>query len=331
MCSSDLPDGTRSAHRQNVLGPHCMIEGPDTQLHGVGNQGHWIFDGQDFELTGRKLLKFDGTSPGFWDLIWTDASLSSNNYPGKTNSDLVWMLRDDTAQQVWIVIPFCNATLGYGKGTDTVILKYGVQTGGYTRSVFLAQTFTAGCYIPRDGDAPELRILAQITGTYQLARYGYKATANAVPALPIGTPVFSVTRMPAGPESIAIVTWMDFTVGWVTTGMVFTVSLSVDGRVAETVKLTIDDTAPAAPAAGDVWLQTFAVAAPAALFMWTGTAWFPLVGGRQQAKRATIPLPFTASPGTRFTATVTQLSSTGRYQIEALTFDAQGGARDTAP
>lgn len=336
---SIVTDGTRSAHRQNVLGPHCMIEGPDTLLHGVGSQGHWVFDGNEFDLAGRKLVKFNGTSPGFWDLIWTDPAGSSLTVPGKTNQDFVWMLRDDVQQQVWIVIPYCNATTGYGVGTDTVVIKYDVRTGGYSRSVFLGKTLTAGCYIPRDADASEARILAPMAGAYQLARYGNRATAVTPPPLPLGTPVFQVTRTPGGPEGRAITTFSTLTLAWDVGALplVFNFTVTIDGSPQPTVKVTIGPVAPVAPAAGDVWLDTsgtdaaLGVATAGALipavagyvrkvFSWN--KWVPLGGGGMKQQRATFAVPLKVAEGARFTLTVTLVSAAGRYQVEAITFDA---------
>lgn len=326
---SFVTDGTRSAFRQNVLGPHCLIEGPDTLLHGVGSQGHWVFDGAEFSLEGRRLLRFDGTSNGYWDLITA------------TNQDLVWLMRDDAMQQVWIVIPRCNATLGYGDGTDTVILKYDVRSGGYTRQVHLNRGLTAGCYIPRDAGYPEVRAIADERDLIrQVKLYGRRPTPATLPIMTPGTPVWRVVRAPGGPEGKATVGWVHLTIGWAQAAslpLVFDLQMIVDDEALETVRLTIGATAPVAPATGAVWMDTsgtdtnLGVGCAGTLVgahgdyvvkLWSGRGWL-VMGGGQKGLRGTVSVPFTAAVGTRFALVCTQVTATGRYQIESVAFDGE--------
>jgi hypothetical protein len=329
---SFVTDGTRSQAKQNVLGAHCLIEGPDHLLHGCGSKGHWIFDGSDFTLSGLTLVDFEGRSPGYWDLI-----------TGTNESD-VWLMRDDVQQQVWIAIPACDAVAGHGDGSDTVIIKYHCLTGGYTRQVFLGAVYRSGCYVGREGVLPEVRALAHANyPSCDMHRYGHKATSTDTRLMSTGTPLLGVTRVLAGPEGSGLLTRGYLTLGWSATALpiVLSVALSADGEAADVVRLTVGAVAPVAPADGDLWVDTsgtdanIGTAVAGALIpasadyvvkAWGWGKWTHLVGGSQKGGRATIPVPFKPTNATRATVTVTQVSAAQRYQVEAFAFDGQGAA-----
>jgi hypothetical protein len=201
---SFITDGATPVMRSyNVIGPHAMIEGPDKWLYGVCEQGLWSLEegGQPVPLFER-LRDFKGRSNGFWDLIWTDVTRSATAYPGTTNQDLVWMAVDWERQQVVIGIPWCSIANGYGFGNDTVLIKYHVRTGGFTRQTFTGVQYTAAGYFRSVAQQAATRMLGTATaGKSTVQRYGYKATNNATPVLPSSLPA---TRLgpyaPFGPD-----------------------------------------------------------------------------------------------------------------------------------
>lgn len=344
---SFVTDGSRSAFREGVAGLHCLIEGPDTNLHGVNAEGHWVFDGDSLQRPGRKLINFKGESKDWWHLIWIDTS-RADGYPGKTNQDLVWMMRDNKSQQVWIVIPYCNAATGFGVGVDTVVIKYHCLTGGYTRQVYVGRTFTAGCALPRDATAPEQRILGEsvlpATGgaAQPILRYGYQSDPSQLAAMPLGTPTFSIVKTPAGPEGSAVVSFATISLSWASAALplVFSFVLTVDGDVADTTTLTLGPVAPAVPSPGDQWLDTSGTDANLGTGLagamvtanadylqktWTGAKWLTSGTGGQKGTRASVAVPFRPVVGSRVALRVTQVSAAGRYSVVALTLDAEAG------
>lgn len=172
---SFLTDGANPIMRSfNVIGGN-LIEGPDKCLYGVGDQGLWCLT----ELGGipkplfDQLRDYSGRSTGYWDLIWTDVTRAAT-YPGTTNQDLVWTAVDWDRMQVVIGIPWCSIANGYGYGTDTVILKYHVRNGGFTRQQFAGVQYTAAGYFRAQAQQAAMKFLGTPTsGEAQVKRYGF--------------------------------------------------------------------------------------------------------------------------------------------------------------
>lgn len=342
---SFLTDGANPvAKSYNVVGPQALIEGPDKLMYGVADQGLWNYDGATFTPIFQKLVNFAGHSPGYWDLMWNDPTLALGN-PGRTNQDLVWTAVDWERFQVLVGIPFCNATLGYGIGTDTVVIKYHPRTGGFTRQVFLGQTYTAASYVRRAGQQRESRILGTATtGKATIQRYGYQVTPTTSPILPTQLPVVQFGPYePFGSDGSGVVRRCYLTIAWESSAslpLVFGIVTTADVSVLNSFALTISQTAPASPAAGDVWLDTSqtdtsignataGVTVPATggylAKTYSGTAWRFIAGSGEEGTRATIPLPLARRTATRVTVTATCLTATGRYQIESLGLEPGGG------
>jgi hypothetical protein len=325
---------------KNVIGQNAMIEGPDGLLYGIGDEGLWSFDGRDTEPLYRKLRDFNGKSIGYWDLIWTIPTIS-NTYPGPTNQDLVWMVSDVENMQVWIVIPYCDATAGYGAGTDTVIIKYHTQTGGFTRQVFTGLKLTSGMFTRREpGSAPQ-RCVGVVSGSNPIMRYGYKSTATTAAALPTALPTVTLGEYALyGPDGVGVYKSGELTLRWEAVGslpLVFTATPTVDGEAGTATTITIKSTAPGSPANGDVWVDTSGtdtnigngtagtlVPAHAADYLvkrWvTGWSKWVVMGGGQQGTRVTIPIAWIPMRGTRLSLALACTTLTGRYQLEGVGF-----------
>ena len=337
---SFLTDGATPVMRAyNTVGPHGLIEGPDKLLYGVGDQGLWRFGGEGVpDPLFLKVTDFDGHSNGYFDCIWTDASRGANALPGRTNQDLVWTAVDWDRQQVLVGIPWCNATLGWGYGTDTVVIKYHVLTGGFTRQVFTGVQFTARGYFRRVGQQPDTRFLGTATaGRVTIQRYGYTAVANDTPVMPSPLPVVTLgPYAPFGPDGRGALKRLYLTLAWESAGalpIVFTIATTWDQRSSDSFTLSLQNVAPGAPATNDLWLDTsladtnlgnatagaLTPAFPSALLKrWSGTAWQQLPGQGSNGTRATIRLPLVPRNGTRVTVTATCTAATGRFQIEGL-------------
>lgn len=211
---SFLSDGANPvAKSENVIGAHCFIEGPDKLAYGCGDNGMWAFDGQSFERHHTRLRDFAGRSSGWWDLIWTDR-LRTDVYPGKTNGDLVWMQTDWETEQVVVGIPWCNASSGRGYGTDTVIIKFNVRTGGFTRQVFEGVQYTAADYVRRQRQFSAKRFVATATASQAtVKKYGDLSAAagtvaDPLPAVRIGP------RVLYGPNGVGVYRKAYITLAW---------------------------------------------------------------------------------------------------------------------
>jgi len=344
---SFITNGTVGIRKsRNVIGPHCMIEGPDGLLYGVSSEGLWGFDGSAVEPLYRRVVDFRGKSLGWWDLIWQDATRATT-YPGRTNQDLVWMLCDPDAMQVWVVIPWCNAAAGYGYGTDTVIIKFHVQTGGFTRQVFTGKILPHGSLIKRESSLPTRRyILDSQIVTNNVKVYGAKADASVSPILPTALPDVTFGEYaPYGVDDDGVTRRVYLTVSWdaaASLPIVFLATPFTDQEQLGAVRVSIQVAAPGAPADGDLWLDTSntdtnignsvaGAIVPAAgdyvLKRWIAS-WAKWVvvptGGGQLGTRATIPIAFRAVPAMRFKIRLQTTSAAGRYQIEGLGLDPSG-------
>jgi hypothetical protein len=340
----------------NAIGPHAIIEGPDRLLHGVSDEGHWIFDGSSTETPGEKLRDYNGKSLGYWDLIWS-APNAAAGWPGKTNQDCVWMLALPDLHQVWIGIPFCSVANGYGPGTDTVLIKYHCRTGGYTRQQFVGAAITAGDLYRRDQSAVVQTILASTGAVPNMQRYGYKATAAAIPIMPTPKPVTTIGEYaPHGVTGVGIVRKFYLTLSWESAAalpLVFTVTPIVDGKATTPVKVTIapgapPGTPPAAPSTGDLWVDTsgtdpnfgngtggdFTPASPGdyLLRVWIASwaKWSYKPGMGQQGTRVTIPIAHDINNGSRIQYRVLCITGTGRYQVEGMAFGPPETTRSAA-
>lgn len=327
----------------NVVGPQALIEGPDKLMYGVSDQGLWSFDGGIAVPNAlfQKVTSFDGHSTGWFDLIWT-LPLNGVGYPGRTNQDLVWLAVDWARQQVLVGIPFCNATTGQGRGTDTVVLRYHTRTGGFTRQVFAGKTFTSAGYFRHENQLNDTRLLAGGTGL--ISRYGYQSTPATSPVMPAVLPSITLgPYAPWGPDGDGLLKRIDFTLAWesgASLPLVFTVTAGIDQRTISAYTLTIGPNEPTAPVQGDCWLASgggpnnddigigsvgYNDMIPArggyVFYRRNGGTWFQISGRGVSGTRVTLPLPIDRVPGTRASLRVQTLSAAGRFQIEGLGFD----------
>jgi hypothetical protein len=342
---SFLTNGTVGIKKsRNVCGPNCLIEGPDSLLYGVSTEGLWAFDGATVEPIYRRVVDFRGKSFSWWDLIWTDATRGTA-YPGRTNQDLVWMMSDPESMQVWVVIPWCNSAAGYGYGTDTVIIKYHTQTGGFSRQVFIGQQLVAGTLVRRESSVPTRRFIIQpiAAPSLSLRVYGMKADAASIPIMPVAKPTVTFGEYaPYGPDGNGVVRRVRLTIAWESAAslpIVFLATLYVDQQSLGQIRVSIQPTAPVAPADEDLWLDTgntdtnlgnsvagatIAAAGNYVLKRWKATwaKWLNVAtGGGQLLTRATIPIAYQGAPGARILFALPLVSAAGRYQIEGLGLD----------
>lgn len=345
---SFLTDGANPvAKSENVLGPYSLIEGPNRGMFGVGEHGLWEYDGEQFHPHYKKLIDFTGHSTGYWDLIWTDPTLALG-IPGRTNQDLVWMASDYERYQVLIGIPFCNATLGYGVGNDTVVIKYHPLTGGFTRQVFLGVNYTAASYLRRYGQQRETRLLGTGTaGKVTLQRYGYQVNETDSPIMPSRLPVVKFgPYAPFGPDGEGVLKRIYLTLAWESAGslpIVFAVTQRSDDSIANQFTLTIGPTTPGAPAAGDLWVDTSQTdtsignATAGALVpatggfltkTYSGSLWRVVPGGGQQGTRTLIPIPLARRVCTRVTVLAQCSAAAGRFSIEGFALNPGAGGPD---
>lgn len=329
---------------RNTIGPYCLIEGPDRLLHGMSEEGHWIFDGSLTSAPLERLRNYARKSNGYWDLIWTLPSAGAG-FPGKSNQDLVWMLSVPEMMQVWIGIPFCSIANGYGSGSDTVIIKYHCRTGGYTRQKFPGVIITNAHLYKRDQTAVG-QIIASVPGAANnVQRYGYKSTAAISPVMPTALPdtIFG-EYAPHGPDGVGVNRRVYLTLSWESAAslpLVFTITPSIDQQaVAAPVTLTITAAgAPGAPSDGDLWLDTsgtdtnlgngtagaFTPAHPNDYLLrrWKATwaKWVYTSTGGQEGTRVSLPIAFVAARGTRVKGQVTCISAAGRFQVEGFSLE----------
>ena len=338
---SFLSDGaTPVTKAYNIVGPHALIEGPDRAMYGVSDQGLWrTADGVTFDALFRKLVDFAGHSAGYWDLIWTDLTRTQNAYPGQTNQDLIWMASDLDRRQVVVGIPFCNTTEGFGAGADTVLIKYHVDTGGFTRQVFPMQLYTQAAFLRGEGLQRPLDFLGVSQGNIDtILYYGFKANEGSSPVLPTVLPTVTMGYYaPFGPDGRGQLKRLYLTVAWESAAALplsWQVTPMVDQVASDTFVLTISPTAPVAPTVNDLWLDTswtdtnlgngtagtITPAFPEALLnIWASSGFWRRLGGiGTNGTRATIRLPLNPRSGTRISMTFATLSASGRFQFEAL-------------
>lgn len=327
------------AGTQNVIGPHALIEGPDRLLHGVGDDGHWIFDGTFCDPVGAKLRRFDSKSPGFWDLIWTDPLGVLASYPGQTNQDLVWMMSDTELAQVLIGIPYCNASSGSGAGSDTVVIKYHVATRGYTRQVFTGKAILSAAAFRREHTADRQRFMGGASLATSIVRYRAKASPTTSPVLSSALPDVTFGEYaPFGPDGVGVMARRYVTIAWesagTTLGLVFTLTPTVDGQAQTAVKLSVTATTPSTPSNGDLWLDISGtdtnlgngtagaiVTANASdyllkRYVTSWAKWVQVPGAGQQGRRVSLPIAFNPVRGTRFTIRCQCTAADRRFQIE---------------
>lgn len=341
---SFLTDGAAPlAKSHNIVGPHAMVEGPDTALYGVSDQGLWKlapysdYQLPSFEPVFLKLTDFNGRSAGYWDCIWTDPTRVASSYPGQTNQDLVWTAADWDRQQVVIGVPWCDATAGGGYGTDTVVIRYHVRGGGFTRQVFPGQQFTAAAFLRHQAQQQNVRLMGTATAARHTVQY-YGATSSGSPVMPASPEQLTFgPYAPFGPDGDGVVRRLYLTLAWESAAalpLVFQVTTTVDASPVDLFLLTIAPTAPAGPAAGDLWLDTsqtdqsignavagLTVQARGGYLLKSRSVagtWRLVPGEGGSGRRATLPLPLTRLPGTRLTLTMVRMSAGGRYQIEGI-------------
>jgi hypothetical protein len=336
---SFITDGTTSiAKSLDVVGPNALQEGPDGILYGCSSRGLWGYDGEVVHLY-KKLVDPNGHSIGYWDLIWYDPAQLAGGYPGRTNADFVWLLSVPELKQLWVVIPHCNATTGAGIGTDTVIIKLHTETGGFTRQVFVGKTFTHGIVVKRSAVSPDTILFVNapvIPENNVIYRYRYRSTPTANPASAAMTLVFG-EYAPFGPNGVGVCRVAYPTLSWESDALpiVCQITAFVDGQQVDTFALTVKATAPVAPGDGDLWLDTagtdtslgnatagaVVVASNDYLLKRWSSSWNKWVqvsrAQGMKGSRATIPIAFKPTKGTRVKLTLT-VSGTGRSTIESL-------------
>jgi hypothetical protein len=326
---------------RNVIGLNAMIEGPDRKLYGVSDGGLWVFNGSTVSPVGDNLRDYASKSIGYWDLIWTDASRTLLGFPGQTNQDLVWMLSDTETNQVWTVIPFCDAAAGYGFGADTVIIKFNTITGGFVRQVFSGKTLLHGALFKRDATATAQRFICAPGYTTNVAKYAAKATAATSPVMPTAMPTATFGEYsPHGADGTGSSRKIYLTFSWESAAalpLVFSVTPSVDGKaIGAAITLTIGPSTPGSPADGDMWIDTSGTdmnlgngtagaiipASPGDYIMkrWAAgrAKWDYVPSGGQQANRVSVPIAYTPIRGSRVKVRVVCVAANGRYQIEQL-------------
>lgn len=342
-----LTDGSNPVGRSfNVVGPHALKEGPDLHLYGIAEKsGLWVMDSaRKPDPVGRKLIDFDGRSRGYWDCIWTDPT-QLTDYPGKTNRDLVWMVTDYAREQVIIGIPFCDAAAGYGYGLDTVVLKYHTRSGGFTRQVFSGVQYTAADWQKPENQQREARFFGTATATkVTLQRYAYQATQATDPAMPSPLPDVEFGPFAVyGADGVGAVKRLYLTLAWAATGslpIVFAVTVKGGTRTIDTFTLTIAATAPIAPVAGDVWLDTSETdtnignATNGTLVTarrgyltkrYVRGAWEIIPIDCGEGPRATIPLPIARTRAARVSFRFQCTAASGRFQLEGIGAEPGGG------
>ncbi len=334
----------------NVVGPHAMIEGPDRLMYGVCDQGLWQYDGYNVPVPlFQKLVDFSGRSVGYWDEMWTNTAAVPNTYPGGTNQDLVWMASDYTRQQVLVGIPFCNASSGVGQGNDTVVIKYHIRGGGFTRQVFPGVNYTAVGYFRREGQENEARLFGTATaGQTTIQRYAYQASLADTPVMPMILPDVELGYYsPFGPDGQGVIQRAYLTVAWQDAAfslpLVFGVTFMVDQATVDRYTLYIQASEPSAPSTGDCWLDTSqsnqsignaraSANVPAVggyLFnVFDGGRWLQIAGQGTKGFRTTIPLPLIRRTGCRITVQLACLAAAGRFEIEGFGMDPGAGVPD---
>jgi hypothetical protein len=335
-------DGTTGvAQSLDVIGPNAMIEGPDGLLYGVSSRGLWRLNTISYftvpvEHLYRKLIKFDGTSPGYWDYITTNPTAGAG-YPGMSNADLVWMYSDVTNMQVCTVIPFCNLD---GSGNGTVIIKYHTESGGFTRQFISPNnvSFTAGAVFKRTAINPAVTVFGDSGGGNGLTVRQYPplnpSNTNTNGAITFGE------YAPFGPDGEGVCRVCYLVLSWVPDALPITgtITPSVDQRVFATVNLTISPIMPSSPSDGDIWVDTSGTdpnlgnATSGAIVValndylvktwkasWS-TWWIVPRSGGAKGSRNGIPIAFTAQRGTRVKLALT-LSAADKVQVEGLGLD----------
>lgn len=320
---SFITDGTTSiADSLDVTGPYALIEGPDGLLYGLSARGLWSYAAGPVVHLYRSLVAFDGSSVGYWDLL-----TGGDIFPGSTNLDLAWLRSDTLRNQVWVVVPGCNATTGVGVGNDTVVIKYHTESGGFTRQIFLNQLWYKGSDIYRGTNQVDHAFIAQGTGANTVLDYGSGAAS-------VG-PVTFGEYAPFGTEGTGVNRVSYLTLSWTNGALPITGILTpfVDQRSLASVVLRIGPTAPVAPANGDVWVDTSdtdtnlgngtaSSMIPAAnvylVKCWAWGAWQIVArSSGAQGTRITIPVPYDATRGTRVKFQWA-LTSGGDLQIEGI-------------
>lgn len=322
---SFITDGTTGiAESLDVVGPYGLIEGPDGMPYGLSARGLWVYGGNGVVHLYRSLVEFDGSSNGYWDLL-----AGGNTALGTGNLDLAWLRSDPIRNQVWVVIPGCNATTGTGLGSDTVIIKYHTETGGFTRQVITGQTWLTGTDIHKGTNQTEHVFIPPAGSTPNVLDYGPGA-ANPGPITfgeyaPFGTQGTGVNRVHY------------LTLSWASGALPITGTLtpSVDQRAVAPVALTIGVTAPVSPTNGDVWVDTsetdtnlgngtsssmISASNVYLVKVWVTTwAVWRIVSRSSgvQGTRITIPVAYDATRGTRVKFTW-DLNSGGDLQIEGI-------------
>jgi hypothetical protein len=332
-------DGTTGvAQSLDVIGPNAMIEGPDGLLYGVSSRGLWRLNTISYftvpvEHLYRKLIKFDGTSPGYWDLIQTNP-LAAPGYPGMTNADLVWMYSDVQNMQVCVVIPFTNAD---GSGNGTCIIKYHTESGGFTRQLITPNgvSFTAGAQFKRTPTSQGVTVFGD-SGSGNGETVRQYPPLNPSSMATAGSVTFG-EYAPFGPDGEGVARVCYLILSWVSDALPITgtVTPSVDQRIFPTVNLTVNPTAPGSPGDGDLWVDTsgtdpnlgnatsgsIVVALNDYLVkVWKAswsTWWIIPRSGGAKGSRNGIPIAFTAQRGTRVKIALT-LNAPDKVQVEGL-------------
>lgn len=319
---------TGIASSLDVAGPYGLVEGPDGMLYGLSSRGLWRLNTTSYfaapvEHLYQKLVKYDGSSPGYWDLLAPPGPA-----PSTGNLDLAWLLSDPVRGQVWIVIPGCDATAGSGAGSDTVIIKYHIAGGGFTRQVLPGVIWYKGTALLRGSAARDHFLIPESAGG-QIVDYGTGSTGT-------GSITFG-EYAPFGPDGEGVCRVCYLVLSWLPTSLPITgtVTPSVDQRTFPTVNLTVSPTQPVSPSDGDLWVDTsgtdtnlgnatsgsIVVALNDYLVKTWKASWnkwviIPRSGGAKGSRNG-IPIAFTAQKGTRVKIALT-LNASDDVQVEGL-------------
>lgn len=337
---SFLTDGaTPVAKAYNVIGPGALIEGPDRKLYGICDQGLWATaDGVLFTPLFERLRDFEGHSNGFMDCIWHDPS-NANAYPGLTNADLVWMGVDWFRQQIIIGIPFCDTLNGGGVGADTLVVKWNVRTGGFTRQKFPGVQYTCAGYFRAEFRQPAVQYFGTVSAEQVTVKtFGRAGTDGSSPIIARSLPMVTAGPFsPFGPDGEGSLRQLFATLAWEQSPnalpLTFRFTIRSDNNQSDTFAVYLRTTKPLGVGENDFWLDmsqsnmsigngTAGVGIPARhgyLMRQRRNGQWDILGGQGEAgTRVTLRLPLNRVVATRYEIDWICLEAHGRFQLEGL-------------
>jgi hypothetical protein len=219
-----------------------------------------LVDGELVEHIYRKLVDPNETLARLLgsDLVRRDAR--GGTYPGRTNADLVWLLSVPSLNQLWVVIPFCNAAAGAGFGSGHRHHQVPHATGGFTRQVFLNKSFTSWRRRQAERGQPDTILFVNSPAVPTRTRSTAIASARRRRS-PAAAPMSIVAGeySPFGPDGSGVCREAFLTLSWENVAalpVVVTLTPFVDQQQLENVVLSIQAAAPGRSGDGDLWLDT---------------------------------------------------------------------------